>query len=147
MGEDERYNSVIKKFIALDRKHHKLLDRQVTGLHRSQHSMLVYVKKCGHVPTQKELADFFLISPSAVAVTVRKLENAGYLLRESNEKDGRCNGITLTKEGEDVLEKTKKRFDKVDARMFSGFTDEEYRMFSSCLDKMHKNLSEFEKEE
>lgn len=30
--------------------------------------------------------------------------------------------------------------------MFEGFSPEEYEVFTRCLDKMQKNLSEFEKE-
>lgn len=148
MQDDERYNALLKKFIALDREHHRLLEKEAGALkmHRSQHAMLLYIKRCSHAPTQKELADFLLISPAAVAVTIKKLEDAGYVERKSDERDSRRNSVSLTEKGEKVLLDTKKLFDAVDRRMFEHFTQEEYDIFTRCLDKMKKNLSEFEKE-
>lgn len=148
MQDNEQYNALLKKFIALDREHHRLLEKEVgsSGMHRSQHAMLLYLRRCSHAPTQKELADFFLISPAAVAVTIKKLENAGYIERKSDENDSRRNSVSLTKKGEEILTNTKKLVDAVDRRMFEGFSSEEYEVFTRCLDKMQKNLSEFEKE-
>lgn len=148
MYDDERYNTLLKKFIALDREHHRLLEREVgaSGMHRSQHAMLLYVKRCSHAPTQKELAELLLISPAAVAVTIKKLETAGYVERKSDERDSRRNSITLTKKGEKILLDTKKLIDVIDRRMFEHFTPEEYDVFTRCLDKMQNNLAEFEKE-
>ena len=148
MYSDERYNVLMKKFIALDREHHRLLEREVgaSGMHRSQHAMLLYIKRCSHAPTQQELAELLLISPAAVAVTMKKLENAGYIERKSDENDSRRNSVSLTEKGEEILTNTKKLVDAVDRRMFEGFSPEEYEVFTRCLDKMQKNLSEFEKE-
>ena len=84
--------------------------------------------------------------PAAVAVTIKKLENAGYIERKSDENDSRRNSVSLTKKGEEILTNTKKLVDAVDRRMFEGFSSEEYEVFTRCLDKMQKNLSEFEKE-
>ena len=114
MYDDERYNTLMKKFIALDREHHRLLEREVgaSGMHRSQHAMLLYIKRCSHAPTQKELAELLLISPAAVAVTMKKLENAGYIERKSDENDSRRNSVSLTEKGEEILTNTKKLVDK-----------------------------------
>lgn len=148
MQDNEQYNVLLKKFIALDREHHRLLEKEVgaSGMHRSQHAMLLYIRRCSHAPTQKELADFLLISPAAVAVTIKKLETAGYVERKSDKNDSRRNSVTLTEKGERILLDTKKLVDAVDRRMFEGFTPEEHEVFTRCLDKMQKNLSEFEKE-
>ena len=58
MQDNEQYNALLKKFIALDREHHRLLEKEVgsSGMHRSQHAMLLYLRRCSHAPTQKELA-------------------------------------------------------------------------------------------
>ena len=140
---------IIKNFIALDRFHHKLLEKQVgdCGMHRSQHAILLYIFHLEHAPSQKEIADHFSVSPAAVAVSMKKLENGGYIERKSQQNDSRFNEIIITEKGKEILRKTKSLVDLVDRKMFDDFTDEEYDIFYKCLDKMQNNLLNFEKGE
>lgn len=142
-------NTVLHKFISTDRQHHTLLEKQVLkgSLHRSQHRMLLHIYKCSEPPTQKELAEFFEISSAAVAVMLKKLESAGYIERAVQKNDMRFNRVILTEKGEKTLKDTKVLVDQVDSHMFKDFSDEEFASFYRCLEKMQKNLSEFERKE
>jgi DNA-binding MarR family transcriptional regulator len=139
-------NTVIQKFISTDRLHHTLLEKQVSkgSLHRSQHRILLYVYKSSAPLTQKEIAEHFEVSPAAVAVALKKLEASGYIKRDTKKRDMRCNSVTVTKEGERILFQTKALVDKVDSRMFEDFSSEELTAFYGCLEKMQKNLNEFD---
>ncbi len=142
-------DSVIHKFISTDRLHRTLLEKQVSrgSLHRSQHRVLLYIYKCENAPTQKDIAKFFEISSAAVAVMLKKLEASGYIKREAEEKDMRFNRITVTEKGEKTLKDTKTLVDEVDLFMFKNFSDDELLVFSQCLEKMQRNLTEFERKE
>ena len=149
MKEKRDMQTVLKKFISTDRQHRKLLEKQVAKgtLHRSQHRLLLYIARSEKAPTQKEIAEFFEISGAAVTVMLRKLEAAGYVVRNKNKSDMRSNSVAVTEKGQKILDDTKVLIDRVDEMMFMDFSQEELETFYSCLDKMQKNLSEFEKEE
>ncbi|MBR2861630.1 MAG: MarR family transcriptional regulator [Clostridia bacterium] len=138
--------TVLRKFISIDRQHKRLLESQVKkgGMHRSQHRLLLHVYKSPTAPTQKDLAEFFDISSAAVARSCKALEKQGYISRSADEKDSRANCLTVTEAGVEILEKTKSLVFKVDEKMFAGFSEEEFGQFFSCLEKMQKNLNEFE---
>lgn len=109
------------------------------GLHRSQHHMLVSVKHSGGM-CQKDLAKKLEISPAAVAVTLKKLENAGYINRCCASDDNRMNTIELTDAGNELLDRTKEYFSYIDRVTFEDFTEEEMRMFEVLTSKMKNSL-------
>ena len=80
MSADKREATVMKNFILTDRMHRRLFENRtaVMGVHRSQHRILMYLAKRNEAPAQKEIAEQFDVSPAAVAVTLKKLEDAGY---------------------------------------------------------------------
>lgn len=73
------------------------------GLFHSQHMMLKYLIHLPYEPNQKQIADALEISPAAVAVTLKKLESAGYISRKTLDGDNRCNRIILTEQGKTFL--------------------------------------------
>lgn len=142
MTEKDCYTIVQRKFIQINRLHRTIMDKIIsaTGLHRSQHMLLVHLSHTQSAPTQKEIADAFQISSAAVAVTLKKMEQNGYISRISPNGDMRCNKITITEKGYEILKATKKIVDGIDAAIYAGFTKEELATFSACLDKMQENL-------
>ncbi|MBE7092766.1 MAG: MarR family transcriptional regulator [Clostridiales bacterium] len=142
-------NTVIHKFISADRLHRTLIEKQVAkgSLHRTQHRLLLHIYKSEEPLSQKELASFFEVSPAAIAVSVKKLEKGGYIKREALKDDMRFNKITVTDKGKEILFKTKALVDEVDTHMFKDFSEKELLLFYNCLEKMQKNLNDFEQEE
>lgn len=139
-------NTVIHKFISTDRLHRTMLEKQVAkgSLHRTQHRLLLHIFKSPEPLSQKELAAFFEVSPAAIAVSVKKLEKAGYIRREVLKDDMRFNKITVTEKGKETLLQTKALVDKVDTHMFKNFSEKELLTFYDCLEKIQKNLNDFE---
>ncbi|MBQ2780701.1 MAG: MarR family transcriptional regulator [Clostridia bacterium] len=130
------------RFMLVDRMHHCALDRNVaqTGLHRSQFFMLLHVSRCPEPPSQKELAQAMSISPAAVAVTLGKLEAAGYIQRETASGDSRRHCVRVTEKGQALLDATRRLAFGVDEVMFRGFSEEELTQLFYGLAKMQDNL-------
>ena len=112
-------------------------------MHRSQHMVLMYISRSDLSVSQKEIAEAFEISPPAVAMLMKRLEKNGYIVRESSREDNRCNVITLTEKGKQVVEATKKLGEQCNSAAFAGFNEEEIDMFISFMEKVEENLQKF----
>lgn len=142
MAKKDEYTAVQRKVMYINRLHRTMMDKaiRVTGMHRSQHMLLVHLSRTESAPTQREIADAFQISSAAVAVMLKKMEQNGYISRISRNGDMRCNKITITEKGYEVLKTTKEMAETLDAAMYKDFSDEELSAFSLCLDKIQANL-------
>ena len=135
-------------FRRTDRLHRMIFEKKVVsrlGLHRSQHMLLMCLSE-NNGASQKELAEKLKISPAAVAITLNKLENAGYIERLGSDSDGRQNSIVLTEKAKSIAEETRNIFKEIDNYMISGVSEFELEIFASCLKKMYFNLENAEKE-
>lgn len=143
--DKERAHHTFYKMIQVDRFHRNIFEKMHSafGIHRSQHRLLMYISRKDICPSQKDIAEHFDISPAAVAVSLKKLEDSGYIVRESLENDNRFNRITLTEKGKKVVEKSEDFFAESDFAMFSDFTEKDYENLLICLDKMMAGLKAF----
>ena len=132
------------KFMHINRMHHKQAEKMLckTGVHRNQHMLLMHLYHSKDAPSQKEIANRFNISPAAVAVSLKKLENEGYISRIPSENDNRYNQITITQKGKGVVDMTKEILDGLDERSFGSLSDKEKETLASLLDKVIDNLKE-----
>lgn len=109
------------------------------GLYFGQPPILKYLKEHKNA-TQKEIADSIRVSAPSVANSVKRMEEAGLIMRVADKKDARCNNLKLTKKGEDLSEYADKLFEVVDEASFEGFTDEEIDLVISFLQRMTDNI-------
>ncbi|MBQ8408246.1 MAG: winged helix-turn-helix transcriptional regulator [Clostridia bacterium] len=134
----------IHSFISADILHRRVIEQWAcdAGMHRSQHRMLMYLSKCETIPSQKDLAKHFDISPAAVAVTLKKLESDGYIERGkcTERTDSRYNEIKITERGRDAAMQSRKYFQHVDGEALRDFSAEELALFMSLLERMQENL-------
>ena len=135
-------HELVRLFIHTDKLHRSLIEQRMSdlNLHRSQHIMLLCISGFETPPTQKDIAKKLDISAATATVTMKKLEQAGYITKTTSESDNRCNRVGITDEGRNILVQAKKIFESVDENMFSGLTDEELSNFVECLEKIQKNL-------
>lgn len=132
------------KFMVVARKHRTAVENGMSDIpiHGSQHHILgALAASCGDI-SQKEIAKILKISPAAVAVSLKKLENGGYIKREPSEEDGRFNKTVITEAGLEVLERGKKVFSEVDKQSLDGFSPEEKKTLDSYIMRISDNLSE-----
>lgn len=145
--EDARTAAVrtaIHDFLRTDRMHRAAIERKLAdlGIHRTQHMTLLDIKRHGGIGTQRAIAERFDISPAAVAVTLRKLEESGYITRRTGAHDSRCKEVQLTEKGDAILATSYEAFTAVDRAMFADFTEEELALFSAMLSRLQNALRE-----
>lgn len=143
--DKERARKTFYKMIQVDRLHRSIFEKMHSafGIHRSQHRLLMYISRNDVCPSQKVIAEHFDISPAAVAVSLKKLEDSGYISRESPSNDSRYNSITLTEKGKQLVEKSEEFFATCDFSMFENFSEKDYDNLNLCLDKMSDGLKNF----
>lgn len=141
-GEYDKARAVIKQFVSADRLHRQAVESTITaqtGLHRSQHMLLMRLSR-GCIPSQKQLAKDLNVSPAAIAVSLKKLESDGYITKDADTDDCRCNRIALTDKGHGVVAKTCALFECIDRTMVEGFDDAELDTLLCALEKIEQNL-------
>ncbi|MBQ7399207.1 MAG: MarR family transcriptional regulator [Clostridia bacterium] len=143
--DKERAHQTFYKMIQVDRFHRGIFEKMHSafGIHRSQHRLLMYISRKDVCPSQKDIAEHFGISAAAVAVSLKKLEDSGYIERESLENDNRFNRISLTEKGKKVVAKSEDFFAESDFAMFRDFSEKDYENLLICLDKMMSGLKSF----
>lgn len=140
---DTPERQAIHLLIKTNLNHRRMIERRttMTELHNTQHRMLMHIAKFPHIPSQKDIAEHFDISPAAVAVTLKKLEAAGYIERTKGaDGDTRHNNIRITDKGAEEISATRQFFDFVDNKMFENFTAQEFEELTRLLTKANNNL-------
>ena len=139
----ENTKQLVHEFIAASKLHHRAIENTVRGMkiHHSGHRLLVYLSRCEIMPSQKEIAARFDISPAAVANSLKKLEKDGYIARKTDDGDTRLNRIAITEKGKAILDETRTLFEGVDEKMLEGLSNEERTLLFSCLSRMKQNLT------
>lgn len=139
---------VVHKFIQTNRLHRRVIERWADNLdiQCACHRMLMHISRVDIIPSQKELAQHFKISPAAVANTLKKLEADGYVERSKSKenKDSRVNEISVTERGKKTAKDSEQFFRFVDSQALDGFTDDEIDTLLSMLDRMQNNLHKIE---
>ena len=85
--------------------------------------------------SQREIAEKLHIKPPTVNVTVQRLEKAGFLYREADEKDQRISRIYLTEKGKQTKESGMKKVQDNEKILLDGFSEEDL-----CAETIEKNL-------
>ncbi|MBR2381392.1 MAG: MarR family transcriptional regulator [Clostridia bacterium] len=139
----EIYKSTMRKMARVGRLHWNAFERNISrmGIHHSQHHLLMYIAKEKEVPSQKQIAECFGVTPAAVARSLKALENEGYIERACVEDDGRYKKIVITEKGRDIVEKTHQSFKEIDESVFADFSDEDIDKFNRYLDLMQSRLT------
>ena len=112
---------------------------QSYGLYVGQPQVLRFVRSHPGC-TQIEIADNLGVSSASIAFSTKRLQKAGYLMKQVNHLNMRCNKLYVTREGEEVLDRFQEVYDEMYKTMFDGFTEEEIDMLGSFVERAAKNL-------
>lgn len=139
---DSPYRELMHTYMGINRLHRMVLERELnkTGVYRSQHQLLMYISANPNV-SQKDIARMHQVSAATVAVSLKKLENGGYIKREVDQEDNRFNQICITEKGKAVVEGSIAFFQKLEAQMYEGFGPEELLQLQGFLDRIYQNLN------
>lgn len=144
----EKVKTVTSAFHNYHCKHRSIIEGKFreNGLYFGQPPILKYLSEHKNA-TQKEIADYLHISAPSVATSLKRMEEAGLVMRLENKDDARRNTLKLTEKGKELSEYADNLFLCVDEATYNGFSDEEIDMLISFLERMNKNLMAYAKEE
>lgn len=139
---------LLREFLTLDRNihalhmqcTHKVLNKE--NIHMGQPPILRILLDCGEC-SQAEIADKLNISRASIGVSMKRMENAGFITKEINEKDTRCNNVKLTEEGRAAALKAEEHLFDITTKKLEGFSDEETAQFIEYLKRMEKNMRNY----
>lgn len=86
--------------------------------------------------TAKDICSCRFIKNSIASMTIDKLVNRGYILRECDEKDRRVQRLKLTPEAEPVVQDGRSMRRHFEDIVFRDFTEEEKTLFLSMIDRI-----------
>ena len=90
--------------------------------------------------TQADIAEELGVSSASIASSTKRLQKSGFLQKQVNSLNMRCNKLYITPEGEAVLNGFSDSFKNVYAGMFEGFSDEEIRQYAAFTERINQNL-------
>ena len=93
------------------------------------------------VSTQREIARFYSIDPSAVSRLLDPLEREGFLTSVPG-RDRRTRALDITEKGRHALAAWEDECRRVDRIMFRGFTSEEEATLRDMLERVRKNMAD-----
>lgn len=144
----EKVKKVRDMFHTYHCSHRNIIDRQFreNGLYFGQPPILKYLSMNENA-TQKEIADHLHISAPSVATSVKRMEEAGLIMRVADKNDARCNNLQLTEKGRALSQYADNLIEKADEATYRDFTEEEINTLISLLERMNNNILVFAKEE
>lgn len=110
------------------------------GLGQGQPRILSYIAVHG-VSTQREIARYFSIDPSAVSRLLDPLERGGFLVSVPG-RDRRARALDITEKGKEALGTWELECRRVDDIMTAGFTKDEVAQLKDMLERLRGNLAE-----
>lgn len=116
------------------------------GIYFGQPPILKYLSEHKNA-TQKEIADALHVSAPSIATSLKRMEDAGLVVRLESKTDARRNNLKLTKKGKDLTEYADNLFLNIDNATFSDFSEEDIDMLVSLFERMNNNLKNFAKED
>lgn len=132
---------LLKKAIGKYMNYH-FKDLPLTG---EQSRLLFIIHEHGH--SQKEIAQFLHISDATLSVRIRRLEEAGYIIRKISPKDRRHSNIELTEKGIEYCKMCKAKMDHMRDVCARGLTQEDHQAVLHMIDVLITNIEKDLKEE
>jgi MarR family transcriptional regulator, organic hydroperoxide resistance regulator len=117
--------------------HHRYIHPKMRalGIFRGQSFVLFKLLEFPGV-SQVDLARHVHVQPPTLARTLTRLQETGFVAREVDPEDHRINRLSLTDQGETVVEKLKAVRDMEKREVFSVLSAKEQKQLCSLLDRI-----------
>lgn len=112
------------------------------GIHPSQFPILAELDKNDGC-TQRELSERLSVAPPTVAVSMKRLESAGFVTRETDSADARNTRVYITESGRAAAANALKNIWHSAQIQFSGFSEEELDGMLGYLRRMRDSLEKY----
>jgi DNA-binding MarR family transcriptional regulator len=125
------------------RAHHNLAAQvmEKIGLHRGQPPILLALGQQDGM-THSELAAKMEVTPANITNMVKRIEQAGFVVRQRDTADERVSRVYLTDAGQAIQSEAKSLVRQMNEIAFAGFTEEEQTIMRNYLRRIHKNLQQ-----
>ena len=90
--------------------------------------------------THSEIAEKLDISPAAATKVIKRLEEEGYIQRQSDEKDERLSRVFMQEAGRAVISGIQSSFKKLDEQTFQNFGEDDLDRLEDYLRHILTNL-------
>ena len=92
--------------------------------------------------TQCEIAQELKVSPASIALSTKRLQNAGIIKKKTDKSNLRKNILSVTEKGVALAEENIAAFRAVNDEAYANLSDEELTTLGSIFDKIILNLNE-----
>ena len=92
--------------------------------------------------SQAMLSSILKVTKETVSVTLKRLEQSGYIRREVSQSDKRIKLLYLNEKGKELMPELRKNFNDINERMFSQLDKNEKEILESLYEKMLQGLGE-----
>ena len=90
--------------------------------------------------SQRVLADYCEVDPSAICRMLDSLERDGFLIRRPSKTDRRAGEVVLTEKGRAVFEAWDSQLKQLEETMLLGFSDQEREQLRDFLARAYRNV-------
>lgn len=108
----------------------------------TQMRILIMLKKSKSKVRQKDIEERFDLTGATVSGIISRLENRGYIVRESDLNDKRIKYIELTDEGRKALDENYSKLVQCDKMLTKNLNNEEINELYRLLIKVYENIKE-----
>ncbi len=134
-------------FRIFNRMHHdRIKDEFIKqNILEASHPHILFILKYemdGMKASQKDLCDKLGLSPSTVAISLKRMEKNDLIKKQQDRNDLRRNVITLTDKGHAIIKQCKEVFSKTEKQLFSNFSEVEKDLLKTYYLRMIYNLEE-----
>lgn len=138
-----KYDSIQSRFMKLTHLYYRntFAIFKETEIHPKQVPLMIILDEKEGM-SQKEISKELNISAPTVAVSIKRLEKAGFLERRADERDQRMSRVYLTSAGREIIEKSKACIEENEKILFKGFSESEMCLLKRFFDQMIANLGE-----
>ena len=119
---------------------------QKYNLGSGQFRLLTTLYKHGDGINQEYFANFLKMDNATAARSIKKMENAGFIIRKKDENDKRAYNVFLTDKAKELQPKIKYILARWTQILLKDFSEEEQKDYINFLKKSEKNASEYLKE-
>ena len=146
---DTQFNDVIRhiggEFGDLVKIYNDCLQRTLNkyGLYPGQPPILFILSDLGKA-TQNEIAVKLGVSKASAGVSLRRMENAGFVKRVRDKHDSRCNQVMLTKKGMDYIRWCEIDFNMIFTTMLENFNSEQRAEILNSMKSMRTSLAKLQ---
>ncbi len=113
------------------------------GLFSGQQDLLLFLVM-NEGATLSELTAELNVSAATVSVSVKRMEKAGFLIKKTDETDGRITRIYPTEKAKKTPENIRKKMDVLEEKLKKGMSEEEVQTLCDLLGKAIMNMLEEE---